>query len=128
MFIRTEQAQLSKEVLYRVQAEQAALRGGAVGVIAPRSRLDEVLAAMDEAGLSYGTAGSRALDADVTVLPPDIAKGLEFDSVVIVEPGLIVKESNQGVRALYVSLTRTTNRLSLVYAEQLPEQLGGQSG
>jgi DNA helicase IV len=51
-------------------------------------------------------------------------KGLEFDGVVVVEPGLIADESPQGLRALYVSLTRATKRLTIVHESPLPAVLG----
>jgi DNA helicase IV len=58
--------------------------------------------------------GSDSLMADVTVLSSQEAKGLEFDSVVIVDPPSIVDESPRGPAALYVSMTRPTQRLTLV--------------
>jgi hypothetical protein len=58
------------------------------------------------------------------VLTPDEAKGLEFDVVVVVEPAAIVAESEHGLRALFVALTRCTNRLALVHVRPLPAILG----
>ena len=52
-------------------------------------------------------------------------KGLELDGVVVVEPGRIVSEETQGLRALYVALTRATKVLRVVHAEPLPEALVG---
>jgi DNA helicase IV len=52
-------------------------------------------------------------------------KGLEMDAVVVVEPARIVSEQTQGLRALYVALTRSTKRLSVVHAQPLPEALLG---
>ncbi|MDQ4091514.1 MAG: ATP-binding domain-containing protein, partial [Actinomycetota bacterium] len=66
------------------------------------------------------------LDVPVALLAVDQAKGLEFDSVVLVEPAAIVAEGvgdNTGRRALYVAMTRTTRRLHLVHAEALPPEL-----
>ncbi len=59
----------------------------------------------------------------MTLVAVGAVKGLEFDSVVVVEPSRIVSESAQGLRALYVALTRATRRLSIVHAESLPEPL-----
>jgi DNA helicase IV len=50
-------------------------------------------------------------------------KGLELDSVIVVEPARIVSEEPQGLRSLYVALTRATQRLAVVHAEPLPEML-----
>ncbi len=63
------------------------------------------------------------LSSGVTVLPVDAVKGLEFDAVVVVEPARIVAESPQGLRSLYVALTRPTQRLAVVHADPLPETL-----
>ena len=41
-------------------------------------------------------------------------KGLEFDHVVVVEPGKIVEASPQGWQDLYVAVTRATQTLTVV--------------
>ncbi len=52
-----------------------------------------------------------------------MAKGLELDASVVVEPAAIVDQEAQGLRALYVALTRATKRLAVVHARPLPEYL-----
>jgi DNA helicase IV len=96
---------------------------GTVAVIAPPSLSDAVGRALSEAGIDYGEPSRTGLDADVTLLPLATAKGLEFDSVVVVEPARIVREAPQGLRALFVALTRPTRSLSVVHAEPLPDAL-----
>ena len=49
-----------------------------------------------------------------------VVKGLELDAVVVVEPAAIVDMGEHGMRALYVALTRATQRLSVVHARSLP--------
>ncbi len=61
----------------------------------------------------------------VTVSTVKDAKGLEFDSVLIVEPAEILAESPRGMGDLYVALTRATQRLGVVHAETLPSELSG---
>ena len=56
----------------------------------------------------------------LSLLPVDLANGLEFDAVVVVEPSTIADESPQGLRSLYVALTRPTQRLVVVHARPLP--------
>ena len=72
--------------------------------------------------------GSSSLfdDTRVAVLTPREAKGMEFDHVIVVEPALIVTEAaeGQGLRELYVALTRPTTTLVLVHARPLPQELG----
>jgi DNA helicase IV len=53
-------------------------------------------------------------------VPVSVVKGLELDGVVVVEPAAIVEEEQQGLRALYVALTRSTRRLTVVHARALP--------
>jgi DNA helicase IV len=59
------------------------------------------------------------------VLTPREAKGMEFDHVIVVEPALIVEEGvgGQGLRELYVALTRPTTTLVVVHARPLPPEL-----
>jgi DNA helicase IV len=56
-------------------------------------------------------------------LTPRAAKGLEFDRVVVVEPALMAADGAEGLRALYVALTRPTKSLVVVHAQPLPEPL-----
>ncbi|MDB4956170.1 MAG: ATPase, partial [Myxococcales bacterium] len=72
--------------------------------------------------------GARVFDdvaGTVRTLTPRAAKGLEFDRVVLVEPAAIVAELGgiDGLRALYVALTRATKTLVIVHAQPLPEPL-----
>ena len=59
----------------------------------------------------------------VSVLTVKEAKGLEFDSVIIVEPQDMLDESPRGINDLYVALTRATQRLGIVHARPLPTAL-----
>jgi DNA helicase IV len=116
-------ARLAREEAAIVSGETDA--GGTVAVIAPDSLLDAVGEALSRAGIAYGSMAARALEDTVSLMPVTAAKGLEFDSVIVVEPARVIAESAQGLRGLYVALTRTTRRLALVHAEPLPEALVG---
>jgi len=107
-----------------VTEEQDAVPGGTVAVICPASLVRAAGAALAAAGIAYGEPHRDGLDAPVTVVAVELVKGLEFDSVVVVEPARLVRESAQGLRALYVALTRTTRRLTIVHAEPLPDVMG----
>jgi DNA helicase IV len=98
--------------------------GGTIGVICAPSMVDLLGAALREAGVAYGSLEAGALDDTVTLVAVGAVKGLEFDSVIVVEPARIAAESAQGLRALYVALTRPTRRLSILHAEALPPSLG----
>ncbi|MDG9723898.1 MULTISPECIES: HelD family protein [unclassified Streptomyces] len=86
---------------------------GRLAVIAPRE-LHRALAAR----LDGVTAGAEPdLTRNVVLLDPRQSKGLEFDSVLVVEPG------RYGTSDLYVALTRATQRLGVLHTEPLPEGL-----
>ncbi|HEY7397315.1 MAG TPA: UvrD-helicase domain-containing protein [Gaiellaceae bacterium] len=91
------------------EAARLAAEDGLLAVIAP----DELAESLEPEGIWDG----------VPVLTPRRAKGLEFDHVVVVEPGLIA-ESEHGLRALYVALTRPTRTLVVVHSRPLPAELG----
>lgn len=55
-------------------------------------------------------------------LSPWLVKGLEFDSVVVVEPARFLDEPG-GLSLLYVALTRSTDRLTIVHQRPLPDVL-----
>jgi DNA helicase IV len=93
-------------------AAQLAEDEGLLALIAPASlRGEDGLALFDE--------------TRVAVLTPREAKGMEFDHVVVVEPALIVDEAveGQGLRELYVALTRPTRSLVVVHSRPLPGEL-----
>ncbi len=76
---------------------------GTIGVICPPSTKDELATHLERAGLP----GAER----VVVITAQQAKGLEYDAVLVITPDDIVAESPGGVRALYVALTRPTQRL-----------------
>jgi DNA helicase IV len=93
--------------------EEAARLGaeeGLLAVIAPASLRGE------------NTVGSLFDETRIPVLTPREAKGMEFDHVIVVEPALIVDEAagGQGLRELYVALTRPTTTLVVVHSRPLP--------
>ncbi len=100
------------------RAELERMSGGRLAVIAPEATVEKMRAAVDAPD-----AGARALEQPLAVYTVGGAKGLEFDAVVVVEPAHIVAERRNGMRALYVALTRTTGRLHLVHEVPLPAPL-----
>ena len=107
-----------------VVSEQAAVDTGTLAVVVPRSLVAITSEGLTSAGVAHQVASVRSdLSTGVTVLPVEAVKGLEFDAVVVVEPDRIVAESHQGLRTLFVALTRPTQRLALVHADPLPDPL-----
>ena len=113
-----------------LDAVRAALADpGSVGVIAADADVPALGATLAAAGVAHGR-----LDADhgddedrqVELVPATIAKGLEFDRVVVVEPAAIVSaepDLRTGLRRLYVVLTRAVSELTVVHASPLPRPL-----
>ncbi len=115
--------QLANTVAREVGSMIAALPNGSLGVVAPDRLIPELSGALTDAGIAHGTATRTGLDAGVTLVPVSVVKGLELDGVVVVEPTQIVNELVQGMRSLYVALTRSTQRLTIVHSAPLPEPL-----
>ena len=121
-------ADLPARVAALAEVERDAVGEGNVAIIAPDSRTPAIAAALREASVAHGEAERTGLASQVTVVPVRLVKGLELDSVIVVEPSRIVTEEPQGLRSLYVALTRSTRRLTLVHAEPLPDALADAGG
>ena len=98
-------------------------------MIAPDALVDAVSTALTAARAS-STACSGAdhgdVDHQVDVVPATVAKGLEFDRVVVVEPAAIAADEpdeRTGLRRLYVVLTRAVSALTVVHSTDLPGAL-----
>jgi DNA helicase IV len=99
---------------------QACAQPGSVAVIAADPQVPELGRALDRAGVGYGTPGT---DATLTLVPVTLAKGLEYDHVIVVEPARIAAAEARGLQRLYVALTRAVSRLTVLYSEPLPAPL-----
>ncbi|MFJ8075641.1 HelD family protein [Streptomyces sp. NPDC096176] len=96
----------------------ALAREGSVGVIAAAGEATEHLRDVLAPHLSEKER------ARVSVLPATLAKGLEYDHVVVVEPAAIVEAEARGLHRLYVALTRAVSRLDILHSRPLPPELG----
>ncbi|MCU1409979.1 MAG: ATPase [Rhodoglobus sp.] len=101
-------------------AADRAIGDGTVAVIVSESLVDDVWPALAASLGPQVGRGAAGLNRAVAVLTPQESKGLEFDAVVVVEPQRIVDEIARGAAALYVAMTRPTQRLHLVTTENLP--------
>jgi DNA helicase IV len=121
--LRLDEAELRARLPEVVAGEASAIEGGKLAVLVPAGRVEELgglVAAVPGAAAERGPA---ALDASIAVLTVAESKGLEFDSVLLVDPAGIVAESPRGVADLYVALTRATQRLGVVHSDELPSML-----
>ncbi len=92
-------------------------------VIAPAGMLDDLRADLAAVGLNVPLPEASTISHRLSLLPASLAKGLEFDAVLVVEPAAIVAESEHGTRLLFVALTRPVQRLLIAHAEPLPVAL-----
>ena len=95
-------------------------RPGSVGVISADDQVAEVAGRL--AGLDFAHIADE-VDGRLTLVPASLAKGLEFDHVVVIEPARIVAAETRGLRRLYVVLTRAVSSLTVVHSEPMPEPL-----
>jgi DNA helicase IV len=101
-----------------VAAVRAALAfDGSIGVIAADAAVPHLAAALGAAGFRSGGPDD---DERLTVLPASLAKGLEYDHVIVVEPADIVAAEPRGLHRLYVVLTRAVSRLDVLHRAALP--------
>jgi len=109
--------------------DRALARVGSVGLIVPDDLVDEVVATLHGRPLAVvGTTDREDVEFDLRldVVPASLAKGLEFDHVVLVEPAAIVDaepDEVTGLRRLYVCLTRAVTSLVVLHERPLPDPL-----
>ncbi len=99
---------------------EALTRPGSVAVVAADPQVPALGRTLAGAGIEAGEPGS---DSRLTLIPVTLVKGLEFDHVIVVEPGRIVAAEARGLQRLYVALTRAVSRLTVLHAEPLPPAL-----
>lgn len=118
----TTAEQLVDDVAALAEHELTAVGDGRVAIIVPATA-PGLRANLGTAIPDAQDRGAGMLDAPVAIMSPMECKGLEFDSVLIVDPALILREAPRGLSDLYVALTRTTRRLGVVHLGPLPTPL-----
>ncbi|MCW2814750.1 MAG: Superfamily and helicase-like protein, partial [Nocardioides sp.] len=128
--VRRSRGELRLEPAGRLVDEVRAAVGreGSVGLVVPDARVDEVGAALGAADVAFATLGDEAdVDSHLDLVPASLAKGQEFDHVLLLEPaGIVAGEHDRvtGLRRLYVCLTRAVTSLVVLHDEPLPPELG----
>lgn len=108
------------------EAAELSTRHRSVAVITPDALWRVVREALNKrSGIDLGDAAKDGLDHRVTLVAAREAKGLEFDAVIVLEPAAITAEipapfTSQGLRLLYVCLTRATKHLTVIHHRPLP--------
>jgi hypothetical protein len=116
-------------------------RPGSAAVIAADADLAGLAAMLTRAGLPFTALGepdpaeapegapaaarepAAQAGPRLTLVPVTLAKGLEFDQVIVVEPGHIAGAEARGLHRLYVALTRAVSRLEVLHTGPLPAAL-----
>ncbi|GIE98204.1 HelD family protein [Paractinoplanes rishiriensis] len=107
-----------------VEVTAALEHEGSVALIAADSAVERLQGHLTAAGIEHATPDDVEAEARVTVVPATVAKGLEYDHVIVHEPADIVAAEPRGLNRLYVVLTRAVSRLSVLHAKPLPAPLG----
>ncbi|HET8560612.1 MAG TPA: AAA family ATPase [Marmoricola sp.] len=111
-------------------------RVGSIGLIAPDALVPAVVARLEVPHAVVGSSrdpesAEVEFDSRLDVVPATLAKGLEFDHVVLLEPaGIVAGEPDEltGLRRLYVCLTRAVTSLTVLHQDLLPDALGTAPG
>jgi len=111
---------LGTDVSAAIRRDRALEAGGTLAVIAVDTAISALQRTLEaEFGTLVGLS-SLGLTREIALLTPNDAKGLEFDAVIVVDPSAIIAASERGSGALYVAMTRATQRLYVVENGALP--------
>ncbi|MGK3943155.1 UvrD-helicase domain-containing protein [Streptomyces caeruleatus] len=102
---------------------------GSTGLIVADARVPVLAQALSAAGIAYLAPGEETTaETRLTLVPASLAKGLEYDYVVLDEPRAVVDgepDERTGLRRLYVALTRAVSGLIVTHTAPLPTALAG---
>ncbi|TDC87488.1 AAA family ATPase [Actinomadura sp. 7K507] len=105
-------------------AREALARPGSVGLIVPDAAAAGYAAALEAAGLEHTVLGPGSDGGGrLLVVPAALAKGLEYDHVIVAEPAAIAAAEARGLARLYVVLTRAVTSLTVLHEDDLPSEL-----
>ena len=106
------------ETVHRTIQSETSLLDAAVGP--GNGRLAVVVGSRRALAWGADLTGYSGLDERLSVLSTESVKGLEFDAVILVEPAEILAD---GPGDLFVAMTRSTRRLHVVAAGDVPAGL-----
>jgi DNA helicase IV len=98
-------------------------RPGSAAVVAADEQIPSLALALAAASVPHAVLEGAATGDRITLVPVTLAKGLEFDQVIVYEPTQIAMAEARGLHRLYVALTRAVSRLTVLHAEPLPTAL-----
>ena len=113
-FVETDADHFGEVLAATLAEEREAIGAGNIAIICTTGAADDVSQFLNEAGIDHGVAYAGALEKEVSIIEVSMVKGLELDAAIILEPDSIVEDEPQGMRSLYVALTRATRRLTII--------------
>lgn len=113
-FVRTSPDAFGADLAQAIADERAAIGAGNIAIICATGAGDDVADFLNEHGVAHGRTYAGALEKDVSIIEVSMVKGLEIDAAIVIEPDSIVEHEPQGLRSLYVALTRATRRLVII--------------
>ena len=113
-FVVTDADNFGAALAETIAEERRAIGAGNIAVIVATGAADDVSMFLNEASIDHGVAYAGALEKEVSVIEVSMVKGLELDAAIVIEPDSIVEFEPQGMRSLYVALTRATRRLTII--------------
>jgi hypothetical protein len=96
---------------------------GLIGIIAADDQCEIIADELKSAQILFNNLPSDSLGVGVNLVPVSRQKGLEFDSVILIEPQSIIDIPRVGLRQLYVALSRALRSLHIYAIEDLPVEL-----
>jgi DNA helicase IV len=97
-------------------------RDGSIAVIAADASIPALAKVLED--LEHAVLGPDGVAAErLHLVPASLAKGLEYDHVVVVEPAELAAAEERGLARLYVVLTRAVTSLTVLHSEALPAEL-----
>jgi DNA helicase IV len=100
--------------------DEALAAEGSVGLVVADPKVAGARAELERRRLDYRMVERFDLATRLSLVPASTVKGLEFDQVVLLEPADVVDAGPQGLRRLYIAMTRAVSRLQVVHARPLP--------
>ncbi|MEM7095138.1 MAG: ATP-binding domain-containing protein [Actinomycetota bacterium] len=113
-FVVTTPEDFGRDLAEAVATERAAIGAGNIAIICATGAADDVSEFLNAHEIDHGMAYAGALEKEVSVIEVSMVKGLEIDAAIVIEPDSIVEFEPQGLRSLYVALTRATRRLAII--------------
>jgi DNA helicase IV len=113
-FVVTNPDDFGTALAEAINTERAAIGAGNIAIICATGAGDDVSQFLLAHEIDHGVSYAGALEKEVSVIEVSMVKGLEIDSAIVIEPDSIVEYEPQGLRSLYVAITRATRRLTII--------------